>query len=87
MAASAGPTPKEAPPEDSPLQAEADDLTRMAGIGPTYAMRLRDGGITPTVVNVITADEEVSDNADKALGIELTPLRDTLAKILETHPK
>ena len=46
MAASAGPTPKEAPPEDSPLQAEADDLTRMAGIGPTYAMRLRDGGIT-----------------------------------------
>jgi predicted flap endonuclease-1-like 5' DNA nuclease len=46
MAASAGPTPKEAPPEDSPLQAEADALTRMAGIGPTYAMRLRDGGIT-----------------------------------------
>ena len=46
MAASAEPTPKEAPPEDSPLQAEADDLTRMAGIGPTYAMRLRDGGIT-----------------------------------------
>ena len=38
-------------------------------------------------MNVITADEEVSDNADKALGIELTPLRDTLAKILETHPK
>ena len=58
----------------------------LARLGAAIGSRLRGGGITPTVVNVITADEEVSDNADKALGIELTPLRDTLAKILETQP-
>lgn len=48
--------------------------------------RLRGGRITPTVIDVITADEEVQTNADEILGIELTPLRETLAKLQEPRP-
>jgi NADH dehydrogenase len=40
------------------------------------------GGVTPTVIDVITKDEVVERNADAALGITLTPLDETLRKIL-----
>ena len=55
----------------------------LARLGAAVRGRLRGGGITPTVIDVITADEEVEANADSALGIELTPLRETLAKLKE----
>ena len=42
------------------------------------------GGITPAVIDVITASEAVEHNADVELGLELTPLDDTLQKIV-TH--
>lgn len=45
--------------------------------------RIKGGGITPTVIDVITIDEVVATNADKALDITLTPLSVTLQKILE----
>ena len=48
--------------------------------------RIKGGGITPTVIDVITIDEVVASNADKALDISLTPLLTTLEKILE-HKK
>jgi len=48
--------------------------------------RIKGGGITPTVIDVITMDEEVDNNADAELGISLTPLQNTLEKILE-HKK
>ncbi|NQV70897.1 MAG: NAD(P)H-binding protein [Pseudohongiella sp.] len=48
--------------------------------------RIKAGGMTPTVIEVITTDEVVASNADKALGITLTPLLITLKKILE-HKK
>jgi len=37
--------------------------------------------MTPTVIDVITSDEMVTHNADTDLGITLTPLSDTLAKL------
>ena len=39
------------------------------------------GGITPTVIDVITQDEIVKTNADSALGITLTPMKQTLKKM------
>ncbi len=58
----------------------------LARLGAGIGSRLRGGGITPAVIDVITADEAVSANADVALGIELTPLRETLAKLPEAQP-
>jgi hypothetical protein len=44
--------------------------------------RLKGGGFSPTVIDVITADEVVEKNAAAELGITLTPLSETLKKIL-----
>ena len=38
--------------------------------------------MTPTVIDVITADETVRTNADVDLGVSLTPLSATLEKLL-----
>jgi hypothetical protein len=54
----------------------------MAKLGAAIMSRLKGGGISPTVIDVITADEVVEKNADRELGITLTPLSDTLQKIL-----
>ena len=51
----------------------------LAKLGAAAVSRLR-GGITPAVIDVITSEDTVSRNADTALGIELTPLSQTLAK-------
>lgn len=48
--------------------------------------RIKGGGITPTVIDVITMDEVVANNSDGELNITLTPLQNTLEKILE-HKK
>ncbi len=53
-----------------------------AGIGGLF----RRGGITPTVIDVITRDERVNENAAPELGLQLTPLDQTLSKILEASP-
>lgn len=45
--------------------------------------RLLGRGLSPDVIDVITADEAVAANADVALGITLTPLDTTLAKLIE----
>ena len=42
----------------------------------------RSGGITGTVIDVITASEAVHHNADTDLGITLTPLSTTLQKLV-----
>ncbi len=49
--------------------------------------RIKGGGITPTVIDVITMDEVVDKNADGELNITLTPLQNTLEKILEHKKK
>ncbi len=57
-----------------------------AKLGAALRSRVRGGGITPTVIDVITANEDVPHNADADLGITLTPLAETLAKILPGRP-
>lgn len=54
----------------------------IAKLGAAVKSRLRAGGITPAVIDVITQDEKVLHNADVALGLTLTSLDTTLAKIL-----
>ncbi len=54
----------------------------IAKLGAAVRSRLNGGGITPTVIDVITANEHVARNADVDLGITLTPLAETLTKIL-----
>ena len=46
---------------------------------------VRRGGITPTVIDVITRDETVENNAAGELGVSLTPLDATLEKILKAN--
>ena len=53
----------------------------LAKFGATITSILKGGGITPTVIDVITKDEIVKTNADSALGITLTPMKQTLEKM------
>jgi uncharacterized protein YbjT (DUF2867 family) len=59
----------------------------LARLGAALTSRLRGGGINPTVIDVITADEVIPVNADTALGITLTPLNSTLEKICSRRDK
>ena len=54
----------------------------IAKLGAAITSTLKGGGITPTVIDVITMNEFVAENADEKIGINLTPLEDTLRKIL-----
>ncbi len=54
----------------------------IAKIGAAISSTLKGGGMTPTVIDVITMDEVVETNADAAIGITLTSLEDTLKKII-----
>ncbi len=60
-----------------------------ARLGAAMAAWIRRGGMTPTVIDVITADETVRTNADADLGVNLTPLSATLEKLVtrETRPE
>jgi NADH dehydrogenase len=59
----------------------------VAKLGAAIAGWRRRGGITPTVIEVITSSETVDGNADADLGIALTPLPTTLAKLLPAQAK
>ena len=54
----------------------------VAKTGAAIRSRIKGGGVSPTVIDVLIADESVEMNADIELGIELTPLSATLEKIL-----
>ena len=54
----------------------------IAKLGTAMTSRLKGGGISPTVIDVITTDEVVQKNAGAEMGISLTPLSTTLEKIL-----
>jgi uncharacterized protein YbjT (DUF2867 family) len=58
----------------------------LAKLVAAISSRIKGGGITPTVIDVITMDEVVAKNADAELNITLTPIQNTLEKILE-HKK
>ncbi len=53
-----------------------------ARLGATVRGWFRSGGMTPAVIEVITASEAVDENADRDLGVTLTPLATTLEKLL-----
>lgn len=53
-----------------------------AKLGAAINHRMKGVGITPTVIDVITASETVAHNADSELGVTLTPLSKTLDKIV-----
>ena len=54
----------------------------VAKLGAAINSRMKGGGVTPTVIDVITSSETVTHNADGELGITLTPLSTTLDKIV-----
>ena len=53
----------------------------LAKLGAALASTVRTGGMTPAVIDVITSDEAVGHNAASDLGLSLTPLASTLAKL------
>ena len=54
-----------------------------AKVGALINSRLKGGGgFNPTVIDVITTSEAVAHNADRELGVTLTPLSATLDKIV-----
>ena len=55
----------------------------LAKLGAALASTVRTGGMTPTVIDVITSDEAVDHNAESNLDVKLTPLSDTLAKLTD----
>ena len=57
----------------------------LAKLGAAIAGWKRQGGMTPTVIDVITSDEAVHENADVELGVTLTPLSATLEKLLPSQ--
>ncbi len=59
----------------------------LAKLGASVAGWTRHGGMTPTVIDVITSSEHVHENADVALGVTLTPLSKTIEKLLSAATK
>ena len=57
----------------------------LARLGAAIAGWRRRGGMTPTVIEVITSHEVVRQNADVALGVSLSPLSATLEKLLSSQ--
>ena len=53
-----------------------------AKLGAAMSSRMKGGGVTPTVIDVITTSETVTHNADGELGVTLTPLSKTLDKMV-----
>jgi NADH dehydrogenase len=59
----------------------------LARWGAAVAGWTRRGGMTPAVIDVITSDEDVHENADAVLGVTLTPLSTTLEKLVSAENK
>jgi uncharacterized protein YbjT (DUF2867 family) len=57
----------------------------LAKLGAGIAGWRRRGGMTPTVMEVITSNEIVHENADVELGITLSPLSATLEKLVPSR--
>lgn len=55
----------------------------LARLGATVTAWTGRGGMTPTVIDVITSSEDVRRNADADLGVSLTPLSRTLENLLQ----
>ncbi|MBM3778153.1 MAG: NAD-dependent epimerase/dehydratase family protein [Acidimicrobiia bacterium] len=58
-----------------------------AKLGATIAGLKKRGGMTPTVIDIITSGEDVHRNGDAELGVTLTPLSTTIEKCLPSRAK
>lgn len=58
----------------------------LAKIFAAFSHGLNGGGLSPAIVDVITSSETVENNAATILGMELTPLDKTLAKLADKEP-
>jgi uncharacterized protein YbjT (DUF2867 family) len=58
----------------------------LAKLGSAVTSIIKGGGISPTVIDVITMNEVIEKNSADELGITLTPLQETLNKILAETP-
>lgn len=56
---------------------------RLAKVLAGLAYLVKSRGMSPAVIDVITSSEAVAHNADKDLGLDLTPLEETLGKIIK----
>ena len=54
----------------------------IATLAAAITSTIKGGGFTPTVIDVITRDEVTGHNCDAELGLRLTALNDTLAKLI-----
>ena len=59
----------------------------VARLGAAISSRLKGGGITPTVLDVITADEVVTQNADVALNISHHRINALQTALLAVRPQ
>ncbi len=59
----------------------------VAKFGATIAGLKKRGGMTPTVIDIITSSEDVHKNGDVELGVTLTPLSTTIEKCLPSQAK
>src|SRR5262249_27003787 len=59
----------------------------LARLGTAIAGWTRHGGMTPTVIDVITSNEDGHENADVMLGVTLTPLSAALEKLVAAEPE
>ena len=59
----------------------------LARLAARVAGLARKGGLTSAVIDVITSDETVDRNAAAELGVSLTPLSDTLARLCRAAPR
>ena len=59
----------------------------LARLAARVAGLVRKGGLTPAVIDVITSDETVDRNAAAELGVSLTPLPNTLARLCRSVPR
>ena len=59
----------------------------LAKAGAAITSRVGGGGVSPTVIDVITTDEVVETNADVELDLVLTPLSTTLEKIVSAYDR
>ena len=76
------PAPAEIPPTAAPRPHGPDDLTRLAGVGPTFAQRLRNAGVTTFAQLAAREPEQIAEALGwSASRVERERLRERAAEL------